>query len=75
MKVWDEVMTHLGVRPLNHGAEDDLLTVEYATGLLAREDCADVVEVLLPEDASLRSKPGCGINGPSLGDRIRSWFD
>ncbi|HEX7034444.1 MAG TPA: penicillin-binding protein 1B [Pseudomonadales bacterium] len=74
MKVWDEVMTHLGVRPLHHGAQDDAVTIEYASGLLARADCADVVEVLLPEDASLRSKPGCGINGPSLGERIRSWF-
>ena len=74
MKVWDEIMTHLGVRPLYHPPDEDLRTIEYETGLLAREDCADVVEVLLPPNAALRSKPGCGINGPSISDRLRSWF-
>ncbi|MEQ8859838.1 MAG: penicillin-binding protein 1B [Pseudomonadales bacterium] len=74
MKVWDEIMTHLGVRPLQHPPEDHLQTVEYSTGLLADAGCAEVVTVRLPDDAALRSKPGCGINLRSLGERVRSWL-
>jgi penicillin-binding protein 1B len=74
MKVWDDVMTHLGVAPLHHGAAEPLHTIEYTTGLLAHGGCAEVVEVLLPDDAALRSKPGCGINVRSFTDRLRSWF-
>jgi penicillin-binding protein 1B len=74
LKVWDEIMTHLGVRPLHHAPDEDLQTIEYDTGLLAREGCAEVVAISLPADAALRSKPGCGINRPSITERLRSWF-
>jgi penicillin-binding protein 1B len=74
MKVWDEIITHLGIHPLHHPPGDDLQTIDYETGLLAREGCADVVQVSLPDDATLRSKAGCGINPRSITDRLRAWF-
>jgi len=74
MKVWDGIMTHLGVRPLQHLHDNDLETVEYASGLVANDGCAEVVEVPVPTDAALRAKPGCGINLRSIGERMRSWF-
>jgi hypothetical protein len=49
-------------------------SIEYTTGLVAHDGCADVVDVLVPDDAPLRSKPGCGINLRSFGDRLRSWL-
>jgi len=74
MKVWDGIMTHLGVRPLQHLAADDVETVEYVSGLVAHDGCAEVVAIPLPADAALRAKPGCGINLRSIGERMRSWF-
>jgi len=74
LKVWDEIMTHLGVRPLLHAPGQRLQTIEYDTGLVAHDGCAEVVELPLPDDAALRSKPGCGINLRSITDRLRSWI-
>jgi penicillin-binding protein 1B len=74
MRVWDDVMTHLGVQPLVHLPGEGIRTIDYETGLLAHDGCADVVEVPVPEDAALRSKPGCGINVRSITDRLRSWL-
>lgn len=74
MRVWDEIMVHLGVQPLLHATADNLRSVEYESGLLAHAGCADVEQVYLPDGAALRSKPGCGINAPSLTDRLRSWL-
>ncbi|MFU8814695.1 MAG: transglycosylase domain-containing protein [Pseudomonadales bacterium] len=74
LKVWDEIMMHLGVQPLLHRGGDNLRSIEYGTGLLAHGGCADVEQVYVPEGAPLRAKPGCGINAPSLTDRLRSWL-
>lgn len=76
MRVWDEIMGQLGVRPLREGLRDGLVTIDYRTGLLTREGCAKalVVAVPLPEDAALRATPGCGINPGSLSDRLRHWL-
>lgn len=74
MRVWDGIMSHLGVQPLHHGPGERLQTVEYATGLLANADCAEVVAIALPDDATLPSKPGCGITPRSLTDRLRAWL-
>jgi penicillin-binding protein 1B len=74
LRVWDEIMTHLGVQPLHHRKGDGVASIEYTTGLVAHDGCADVVDVLVPDDAPLRSKPGCGINLRSFGDRLRSWL-
>ncbi len=74
MRVWDDIMSHLGVRPLLPAAGGALVTVEYQSGLLARPDCADVVEIPVPDASTLPAKDGCGINGDSLGRRLRNWF-
>jgi penicillin-binding protein 1B len=75
MKVWDEIMTHMGVRPLHHAPSEDVHTIDYESGLLAQEGCAELlVDVSLPDDVALRSKPGCGIKDRSLADRLRTWF-
>lgn len=74
LRVWDDVVTRIGVRPLQLPEGEHIRTVEYDTGLLAHDGCADVVAVPLPADAALQSKPGCGINLRSIGDRLRSWL-
>ena len=74
LRVWDAIMTHLSVHPLIQPGADDLRTIEYATGLLANDSCADVVTIPVPADAALQSKPGCGINLRSITDRLRAWL-
>jgi penicillin-binding protein 1B len=74
LRVWDDVVTRIGVHPLGLPDGDHLRTIEYATGLLAHDGCAEVATVPLPADAALQSKPGCGINPRSIGDRLRSWL-
>lgn len=74
MRVWDDIMMRVGATPLHLPQRDDMRTIEYATGLLAHDGCADVVTVPLPADVALQSKPGCGINLRSITDRLRSWL-
>ncbi|MEZ5559538.1 MAG: penicillin-binding protein 1B [Pseudomonadales bacterium] len=74
LKVWDELMMRLGVQPLHHAPADDVVSIEYATGLLANADCAEVVQVPIPADAALQSKPGCGITLRSITERLRAWL-
>ena len=73
LHVWDSIMAQLQVVPLTHPPVDNLYEVEYATGLLARAACAEVVVVPIPDDAVLQAKAGCGIT-TQLSRRIRSWF-
>jgi penicillin-binding protein 1B len=73
LRVWDDIMTHLGVQPLGHASGPPQM-VEYSSGLAAHDGCATVVAVTLPDDAALRSKPGCGITLRTFGDRLRSWL-
>jgi len=74
LKVWDSIMGRLAVQPLTSIKGDDVVSVEFATGLLADESCATVVEIPVPADAVLQAKPGCGIKLRSLTERIRKWF-
>ncbi len=74
LRVWDNIMVHLSVQPLNHGPADDLKAIEYATGLLANADCAEVVNIPVPRGAVLQSKAGCGINLRTITDRLRDWL-
>jgi penicillin-binding protein 1B len=74
MRVWDEIMMHLGVTPLAHSVAGNLQSIEYSTGLLAHSGCADVEQIYLPEYVELPSKPGCGINPRSFTERLRNWF-
>ncbi len=77
MQVWDDVFLRLGVAPLPE-ADDDWETVEYATGLLANDSCAEVVAVPLPRSADNSAKDGCGIDlkrvANRLGRKFKEWF-
>jgi penicillin-binding protein 1B len=74
LHVWDAIMGKLAVHPLTPDPNLNLTTVEYETGLLAREICARVVELPLPAGAVLQEKPGCGIKPRSSAERIEKWF-
>ena len=71
LRVWDRILTTLGVDPLQAPANENWADIEYASGLLADQSCAQVVQVPIPEDAVLQVKPGCGNLG-SLRNRIRT---
>jgi penicillin-binding protein 1B len=73
LRVWDEIFTRLGVEPLPPPA-DDFETVEYETGLLANESCAEVVHLPLPADANNKVKSGCGIDVKRLANRLGRKF-
>ncbi len=79
LKIWDRVFTRLGVKPLSFAEGRDWRDIEYSSGLLANDGCADVVRVPLPSDAVLQAKEGCGINLRNLTEKLRrsveSWFD
>lgn len=74
MRVWDELMRSLNPVPLNQSLPPGFIErdVDYATGAWARSDCAATVRIVLPNKVDLPGKPGCG---PSLGERVKSWFD
>jgi len=74
MQVWDALMRSLNPVPLNQPLPPGFVErdLDYATGAWAREDCAATVRIVLPEKVDLPAKPGCG---PSLGERVKSWFD
>jgi penicillin-binding protein 1B len=75
LKVWDAIMKELGVRPLIHPPSNTLRTIDFDTGLLANDACSSqLVSVPVPWDTPLRTLPGCDINDPSLGDRVRTWI-
>ena len=73
LRVWDAIFTRLGISPLPAPA-DDFEAVEYATGLLANESCAEVVQVPLPADANNKAKSGCGIDVKRLANRLGRKF-
>ena len=77
LQIWAAIMNELdsaSYSPLPPAGLENLW-VDYATGLMARPACADVVELALPADARLGSKPGCGPGLHMLGRRTRDWLD
>jgi len=77
LAVWDGIMSQLGVTPLAEPASSlasNLASVEYSSGLQAHSDCADVVEIPIPEGITLQRKTGCGITLRSVSERIRKWL-
>jgi len=73
LRLWNELVPGIGIDPLIHPPADDLVEIEFATGLRAHAQCADVVRVPVPNPADLQIKPGCGFED-SLGKRLRRWF-
>ncbi|MEE8077442.1 MAG: transglycosylase domain-containing protein [Pseudomonadales bacterium] len=72
LKVWDRILTRLGIEALPRADKPGWATVEYTSGLLAAQSCARVIQIPLPDDAVLQSKPGCGINFRSMRNHIRA---
>jgi penicillin-binding protein 1B len=73
LQVWARLMSALGTTPWNAEQPETLqpVTVEFATGLVARPDCGqDVLTIVVPQGTELPQKPGCELNGPG-----RSWWD
>ncbi len=73
LRVWDAIFTRLGVTPLPPPAEG-FEAVEYETGLLANESCAEIVQLPLPADANNKVKPGCGLDVKRLANRLGRKF-
>jgi len=72
LTIWSSIMKELNSTsfspPVPVGLENRW--IDYETGLMARPACADVVELALPPDLRLGSKPGCG-----PGVRMLRWLD
>ncbi len=73
LTVWDNIMARLSVRPLPP-PQADLIPVDYASGQLAHDRCAEVVKIPLPRGTPLQRKSGCGITLRSVPQRIRKWI-
>jgi penicillin-binding protein 1B len=73
LRLWTEMSRRDGIDPLVHITTDNLIDVEFDSGMRANAGCADVVRVPIPDIRALPIKPGCGIK-PSLKDRFRTWF-
>ena len=78
LRVFDDIFSTLGVAPLPD-VDASWAEIEYASGLLASAQCADVVRVPIPADAGVQHKPGCGgalkrfANG--FRESLRTWLD
>jgi penicillin-binding protein 1B len=78
MKLWDGLFRRLGVAPLSAPSRD-WPQIEYSSGLLARESCAEVVRLPLPPGSNVAVKSGCGMSlkalADELGRKFKEWFD
>ena len=73
LRVWNEMSHHHNIEPLVHPPSDNLVAIEFSTGLLANKDCADIVWVPVADSSSLDIKPGCGIRH-RVKDQVKRWF-
>ncbi|NGX16823.1 penicillin-binding protein 1B [Wenzhouxiangella sp. XN24] len=66
LPIWADIMAGLGASDLAPEAATGLVEaeIEYATGLLARGDCADTVVVPVPEGAALETRRDCAPRDP-----------
>ena len=78
MKLWDDIFTRLGVRSLPM-PDESWEQIEYSSGMLADESCADIVYLPLPPDADTNVKSGCHISikrmASRLGRKFKEWFE
>jgi penicillin-binding protein 1B len=73
LRLWNAITQFDGPDPLLPPISENLLSIEYDTGLQATAKCADVVVLPIRQPDTLLVKPGCGLK-PSLGERLRSIF-
>ena len=79
LPIWADIMAGVGASEFVPATAADLAEVEidYASGLLARGDCADTVFVPVPLDATLYAMRDCaplGAEGENLGERGIRWL-
>jgi penicillin-binding protein 1B len=71
LRVWNEMSRQDRIVPLMHAPSTDLVDIEFASGLRANAECADVVNVPIPDNQNLAVKRGCRIAGAQ---GLRRWF-
>lgn len=74
LTVWSHLMSNIATTSWTAVPPDTLqpVSIEFATGLLARADCGDeVISISVPPGAQIPEKPGCEASKPrSLWDRL-----
>jgi penicillin-binding protein 1B len=73
LRLWNAMARADRIDPLVHPPNEQLVEVEFNTGLRANASCADVVSIPVPNVDDLEIKPGCGITR-GIGGRVRRWF-
>lgn len=73
LRIWNQFTRSISVEPLIHTYAENLVEVEFETGLLANAKCAEVVRIPVPDPSQLNIKSGCNISR-SLGERFRRWL-
>ena len=73
MRIWNAIAQGEGPDPLLPDTREDLVAIEYDTGLQATSKCADVVVLPIRQPDNLQIKSGCGLK-PSFGERLRAIF-
>ena len=73
MRIWNAIARAEGPDPLLPDIREDLVAIEYDTGLQATSKCADVVVLPIRQPDNLQIKSGCGLK-PSFGERLRAIF-
>ena len=74
LRIWNNMQVSRGVNPIVHNPADNLVEIEFATGMRAAKSCADVVVIPIRRPDTLPIKPGCGIR-KTFGQRLRSIFN
>lgn len=76
LPAWAAIMDSLGSADFRPPVVEELVEVEieYASGLLARAGCAEVLRVPVPAEARLAVKPGCGPEPDNLAERGARWL-
>jgi len=78
LRIWAPLIADLrGSSPYRPPMPDTLdeVWIEYGSGLMATERCADAVQLALPIDTELEAKPGCGLGLSTIGRSVRQWVD
>ncbi|NOX52782.1 MAG: penicillin-binding protein 1B [Gammaproteobacteria bacterium] len=73
LRIWNAMARSQSIDPLVHMPSEDLVEIEFMTGMRATQNCADVVLIPVADAYNLPIKPGCNIR-TTVGERIKRWF-
>ena len=73
LRIWNKITRTEGPDPITSPIGENLVAIEYDTGLQATAKCADVVVLPIRRPDTLQTKSGCGIK-TSFGKRLRAIF-